>query len=312
MPKNQAMKKNKTLKIKYKQVCEILNQNGLELILLTDNNEKICAKASINGGGCIITQVNQMKVELYLNSRITLQELFLLQQDEAYVIIDGAGNARREHFEVTSKNKPKELDITGGNILYNELPKEAKIMDKEVIMSQINQPLVDIEHVEIETLEYNESILEPFTRITQSLDIICLVSSVYNVDQRDYLVATLHDSTKLMTCIEPQGMQLYLDCRITLKELFVLSMDKFYYEIDYDKRMTQHTYSEYIISLIDAMEYSSTYYNELPKSIRNTTADINELFDLYSDSYMISGKGVGISPKGVNETVEVELKAIKM
>lgn len=287
----------------------ILNSEGEILSILKDENDSLFIMGiTDNGRKRIITKTNHFQLSLYLQSRINLKELYLMNQDNHFYILTGK-KSRAVFFEITSDNIPKEImGLECGNDLYHLLPSGMRtIMNEQDINDLLPNPLSSEEPEEIDNTAINMAGVNFFDTEKSPVNIVSVESEIHNPDEHDYFMCpTQYGKEDILVKINPYVLFLFLHNRLSISEVYKCRMDDYYIVHDGEK-FIRSKYNSFVESLLlDLGQLNLTYYSLAPK-IRIETPI--ELYKYYINNYTISGKG--ILESGFKSSYPIEVKIIK-
>jgi len=282
----------------------LLNSEGDILSILKNDSNKLFAMGNTNKGlSKILCKTNQFIIELYLNSRITLKQLFLLSQDKHY-IIKTENEAKEIFFEITTEHMPAEITgISCGNDLYGLLSDNMKSrLTINEIMDLLPNPISDETPVEIENLKLDEGQVSFFGNDT--MEIVTVDSELINSDEHDYIKATTLNGSEILARINPSSLQLFFSNQISTKELFLCRQHEDYIIIE-GNSIRISKFNDDVVKILKFLHYSDLSYFSLPKKIQIENP-IKRWKD-YANNYTISGKGVLESGFSREHLVELEI-----
>ncbi|GAA4053338.1 hypothetical protein GCM10022388_19650 [Flavobacterium chungnamense] len=117
---------------------QLINSEGsiLELVESKDpendlTKERLYLKAFIEPGKSIYAKVNETTLLLFFQGRLSVKELFLLRNDEIYIIEESLNNKKKQTPFYFSENFLQDTinKIQCGNEHYYSLPKDMRIED---------------------------------------------------------------------------------------------------------------------------------------------------------------------------------------
>lgn len=273
-------------------ITEVLNAEGTILQILKDDKESLFVQGlTDNGTKKILARTNHFILSLYYRSRISLKDLYLLNQDSSYIIIEG-GQAVERFFEISTDTLPQELtNLSCGNDLYGLLPKNMKSnLTLNEILELLPKPISDDNLEEIENLKIFDADVSFFGE--GPVQVVTVLSEKYNDDEHDYIMCFTWDGRRVLTRINPYSLFLFMNNRLSIKELFKCRQDDSYYIIDEDSTF-QSRYSEEIEVILKNLRYSDLTYFSLPAKFQIENPIENWKF--YTDYITISGRGSVLS-----------------
>lgn len=284
---------------------ELLNAEGEILSILQHDTDTLymCGRTD-NGKSTIICQTNQFILELYLKSRITLKEIYLLSQDQHYFIIrDEQGEA--VFFEISPDNEPSELqDLKCGEALYDLLPSGMKCgLSANEILGKLPEVKDGIIMSVIDNFETRLSDVQFFLE-DSPIQLVQINSEIHNPFESDFIQVTLKSENSRLLCkVNPQLLKLLLTNRITTQELFKARSDKEYFYSS-GKDWYKFFYSTAIEGMIENINHGNLTYYILPEEFQ--VESVMSIWDSYSRNSVISGHGV--LPGGFKSTYPLNLK----
>jgi len=292
-----------TQKLKYIQ--SILNSEGEILSILANESDELFIIARTNEGRSkIICRTNRFRIELYLTSRITLKQLFLLSQSEHYIIItDDKAEAR--FFEIPD-NIPIEIaGIQYVDELFHLLPKSVRTEKTTKEILEMCPPIeVGVKLLIDEDISITDSQVQ-FFQHNSPTKVVTIVSEAQNPTEFDYLSVPLNNGTGELLCrLSPELLKLFLTNRLSFQELFKSQMDKEFYYLNEEGSIYKLYHTDGLEGFIDRLAYSNLTYYSLPSIIDNPI----ERWAYYSKSLVISGHGVLPSEFEREYTVEIQIR----
>lgn len=270
---------------------ELINCEGEISSILKDDSDTLYMRGRTdNGKSTIICPTNQFILELYLKSRITLKEVYLISQDQHYFIMH-AGQAEARFFEISSDNEPSELkDLTCGDSLYDLLPSGMK-SDNSV--NEIHGKLPEVKDgiimSVIDNFETRLSDVQVFSE-DSPIQLVQIDSAICNPFESDFLQVTLKTENSSLLCkVNPQLLKLLFTNRITIQELFKAQSDKEYFYFS-GKEWYKFFYSTAVEGMIENINYGNLTYYALPNEFQ--VESVLSIWDSYSRNSVISGHGI--------------------
>lgn len=276
--------------INLKHIHTILNSEGDIASILKNESDELFIMARTNLGiAQIICSTNRFNLQLYLTSRITLKQLFLLSQSEHYTIItDNKAVAR--FFEIDSDNTPKELNgIQYGNELFHLLPKGVRTDKTANEILELLPPIDEgVKLLIDEDITISNGQVQ-FFRDESVIQLEQIESETQNPSEYDYLSVPLTNGTgKLLCRLSPELLKLFLTNSITIQELFKSQMDKEFYYKNKQGNIYKIFYTDGLEGFIDKLSYGNLTYFSLPSTIDNPI----ETWDYYTRNIVVSGYGI--------------------
>ncbi|MBN1415656.1 MAG: hypothetical protein JW973_11190 [Bacteroidales bacterium] len=289
------------------KIHELLNAEGTIAAIYKDQKDDLFIQG-LTGNGMIkiITKTSRKIIQLFLQSRITLTEMFLLQHDNHYILIDNKG-AVKKFLEVNTESIPVELsNIKCGNKLYGFLPKGMKLDRSEHDIMHLLPDVRDgIVLSEIDDLELDRGDIDLFTD-ESSIQIVKINSEIHNNAEYDFLRVNLKtNNSQLFVRVNPFLLQLLITNRITIQELYDIQADKeyFYYS---GKKWYKLFYCEGLRGMVSNIQNGNLTYYSLPQN--HIVGGVMEKLKFYIDHLMINGLGLYLPDFQLEKSVNVKLK----
>jgi len=286
------------------KIHELINSEGTILEILKDESGTLymCGKTD-KGRSRIICKTSTFIIQTYLQSRITLKELYLLNQDHYYFIIK-EGQAIERFFQISTEEETKEITgLNCGNDLYELLPKSMRsTMTTNEIMDILPDSISVETPEEIEELKPLDADVEFFNE--GPISTVRVQFEIYNDDEHDYIMCSTWDGRRVLTRINPYSLFLFLNNRLSIKELFKCRHDDFYYIIDEDSTI-QTRYTEEVEVILKNLRYSDLTYFSLPAKIQ--IENPIEHWKFYTDYITISGKGIIPSEYNYSSPINIQI-----
>lgn len=293
------------------KIQELINAEGAIVTILMDENESIFIMGNTeNGKKKIIAKTNHFQLALYLKSRITLKELFLLNQDEHYYILSRL-KKDAVFFELTTVNLPKVLkSLELSDQLYQMLPSGMKspLSEKE-ILELLPDQIQNDEPKEVENIIINQIGIDFFNPERSPYKIVTLESLLYNQDEHDFLmIPTQYGREKILVRLNPYTLLLFLTGRISISEVIKCRMSDYYFVRDGDKYIRTR-YNSYFNKLLDDLGLIDKFYTSLSESFR--IENPIELYSYYVNNHTNSGKGIFEPGFRKNYPINIKIKNSK-
>jgi hypothetical protein len=290
-------------------IQELINSEGSILTLLTDENESLFIMAlTENGKKKIITETNHFQLSLYWRySRINLKELFLLNQDSHFFVVDG-NKTEAVFFEITTDNLPNEISgLECGNELYHFIPSGMRNPNLEYnIKDLLPSPLSSKRPEVIDNTVLSLASIDFFNSEKSPLSIVSIESDITNPDEHDYLMCpTKFGKEEVMVKINPYVLFLFLHNRLSVSEVYRCRMNDFYIIHD-GHNFYRSKYNSYIQSLLQNLGQLNRTYYSLDPSIRIDAPML--LYKHHIDFQTISGKG--IFEPGFRKKYDIEIEIV--
>ena len=274
------------------KIHQLVNSEGPIVSILKDDNDSFFIMGNTNDGKKrIITRTNHFQLSLYLQSRISLKELFLMNQDEHFIIISSE-KKEAVFFEIcTYKPAPEIEKLQCGNQLYHLLPVNMRTMlNEKDIIDLLPNPLSSEEAEVIDNNVINMSGLDFFNSEKCPINIVTVESEDYNLDEHDYFrCPTQYGKEEILVKINPYVLFLFLKNRLSVTEMFRCRMHDFYI-VHNGNNLMRSTYNPFVESLLHKLDYLNKTYYTLPSTMRIDSPI--EQWRYYVDYYTLSGKGV--------------------
>ncbi len=276
------------------KVHELVNSEGNIITLLKGDNDFLYVMGKTDDGkNQIISKTNHFQLSLYLQSRITLRELFLMNQDEHFIIISKE-KTEAIFFEITTDKPAHEIEkLQCGNELYSLLPASMRTaLSEKDILNLLPNPISTEDAVEINNtvIDMNGSGVRFFNQEKSPLSIVTIESEKHNKDEHDYFMCpTKYGKEDILVKINPSVLFLFLQNRLSITEVFKCRMHEYYIVHDGNK-FIRSKYNQFIEALILELDYLNKTYYTLPSTMRIDTPI--EKWKHYADYITISGKGV--------------------
>lgn len=281
------------MKITLRKIVEVCNSEGEIIIILKETKSDtlyIMGKTN-NGRTKIITKTNHFQISLYLQSRISLKELFLMNHDTHYFLIT-RDKAEAVFFEIKPNNLPPEIQgLECGNELYHFIPPSMRNVNLDRHIDDLLPEPVSREKTEqIGNTILNLGGIDFFNSAKSPIHIVSIESDIHNPDQHDYLLCpTQYGKEDVMVKINPYVLFLFLHNRLSVTDVYKCRMDDFFIVHDGDN-FYRTKYNSYIESLLlNFGRLNQTYYSLAP------TMRIDgpmELYKHYINYQTSSGKGI--------------------
>lgn len=284
---------------------DLLNSEGEILELLIDDSGSLYVMGNTdNGTSKLICRSNHFIIDLYLRSRISMKELFLLSQDEHFIIIKD-GQAIKRFFQTSTEEETKELSgLSNGNDLYGLLPRSMKPnLTLSEIMNLSPDSISDETPAEIDDLLINDSDVSFFKE--GPIRTVRVQSEIHNNDDHDYIMCSTWDGRRVLTRTNPYSLFLFLNNRLSIKELFKCRKNDYYFIIDDDSTL-QTKYTEEVEVILKNLRYSDQTYFSLPVKIQIDNPIENWRF--YTDYITISGRGAISNDFNRISPIEIQIK----
>lgn len=296
------------MKISLRKIVEVCNSEGEIITILKEKSDTLYIMAKTNNGRTnIITKTNHFQISLYLQSRIVLKELFLMNQDTHYFLITG-DNAEAVFFEIKPNNLPPEIQgLECGNELYHLISPDMRTsLNSEEIFDLLPDPLSNERPQAItDTIDINLTGVDFFNSEKSPIRIISIDS--YNPDEHDYLMCpTEYGKESILVKINPSILFLFLQNRLSVSEVYKCRMDD-YYIIREGEKFYRSKYNSYIESILKQLSYNNYTYYSLPRTIR--VDNPIQKWKYYNDNITISGKGV--LPENFQKRYDLDIRIIK-
>ena len=276
------------------KIHELENSEGsIVSILKGDNDFLYIMDKTDDGKKQIITKTNHFQLSLYLESRVTLKELFLMNQDEYYIIISGE-KAEAVFFEITTDKPAHEIEkLQCGSQLYHLIPASMRtLLSKKDVLSLLPIPISteDADEIYNAVINMDGAGVRFFNSEKSPISIVSIESEQYNPDEHDYFMCTTqYGKEDILVKINPYILFLFLQNRLSVTEVFKCRMHDYYIVHDGGK-FTHSKYNPFIKSLLQELDYLNKTYYTLPSTMRIEAP--MEKWKHYVDFNTISGKGV--------------------
>ncbi len=276
------------------KIHELVNSEGNIITLLKGDNDFLYVMGKTDDGKKqIITKTNHFQLSLYLESRVTLKELFLMNQDEHFFIISKK-KSEAVFFEITTDKPAHEIEnLQCGNQLYHLIPASMKtLLNNKDIFDSLPNPISTEDAVEVDNtvIDMNGSGVRFFNSEKCPISIVTVESEKYNPNEHDYLMCpTKYGKEDILVKINPFMLFLFLQNRLSVPEIFRCRMHD-YYIVHNGKKITRSKYNQFIEALILDLNYLNKTYYTLPPTMRIDAP--MEKWKHYADYVTISGKGV--------------------
>jgi len=134
--------------MKFKIFQKLLNSEGNFLTLIENENSDICKeRLYIEGmlsqsGGKIISKINDTALNLFFNNKITIKELFLLRNDEPYIIQDSKKSKTSKIY--TGKDLDLLMsEIHCGNHYYFSFSEDERCISSQEAMKYVDMYFIN-------------------------------------------------------------------------------------------------------------------------------------------------------------------------
>lgn len=273
-------------------LSNLINSEGAILALYRekDSGSLFVRGLTSPGNTGFFCRTNTFILELYLKSRINLEELFLLKADEHFIIRRGK-EAEAVFLEVSDDNDPLELEnLRCGKRLFHLLSHN---MRPDSSVADIIQMIPDSDDKKeqelIEQLTIVNSQITLFDDVKCPLSVVSIEDEELNYDEHDFIEGRSPDGKeKILTKINPMALKLFATGRITVSDLFKLRQDDSYYIVR-GNSIIRSGLSKEANSIIENLSYADCTYFALPTEFQ-LDAPL-EAWNYYQRC-VINGKGI--------------------